>query len=95
MSAESNSAALIIPWTKFEAIISKDVGGDALRQILDLDRYNFLPVVPIVMILVTPVQRAFQDCILLSPCDESFSSYTTVFRHVSRHPKFEWPPTPP
>ena len=54
-----NSIALIIPQTKFEAIISKDVGGDRFQvkthvslQILDQGLYNFLPVVPMVMISV-------------------------------------------
>ena len=54
-----NSTALFIPQTKFEAIISKDEGGDRFQvkthksqQILDLGRYNFLPVAPMVMILV-------------------------------------------
>ena len=56
---ESNSTALIIPQTKFEAITSRDVGGDrfqakthASQQILDLIRYNSLPVAPMVMIVV-------------------------------------------
>ena len=59
LSGESNSTALIIPHTKFETIISKDVGGGrfqakahALPQILDLSPYNFLLVAPMVMILV-------------------------------------------
>ena len=59
MSVESNSAALIIPHTKFEAITSKDVGGDrfqrkthASQQILNLGRNDFLPVAPMVMVLV-------------------------------------------
>ena len=59
MSRRLNSTALIIPQTKFEAIMSKDVGGDrfpvkthASQQILDLDRYNFLPVAPMVMTVV-------------------------------------------
>ena len=59
LSRESNSTALIMPHTKFEAIISKDVGGDrfqanthALQQIKDSGRYNFLPVALMVMILV-------------------------------------------
>ena len=59
MSRRLNSTALIIPQTKFEAIISKDVGEDKFQvkthaslQILDSRRYNFLPVAPMVMILV-------------------------------------------
>ena len=61
LSRKLNSTALIIPQTKFEAIISKDVGGNRFqvhvkthvsRQILDLGRYNFLPAAPMVMILV-------------------------------------------
>ena len=47
------------PQTKSEDIISKYVGGDrfqvkthASRQILDLGRNNFIPVAPMVMILV-------------------------------------------
>ena len=59
LSGESNYTALVIPQTKFEAIISKDVGGDRFqgkthesRQILDLGCYNFLPVAPMAMILV-------------------------------------------
>ena len=59
LSTRLNSTALVIPQTKFEAIISKDVGGDrfqvkthASRQILDLGRYNFLPVAPMVMNVV-------------------------------------------
>ena len=44
---------------QFETIISKDVGGDRFQaktqaspQILDLGRYNFLPIGPMGMILV-------------------------------------------
>ena len=59
-SVKSNSTALILPQTKFQAIILKDVGGDrfqakkthASRQILDLGCYNFLPVALVGMILV-------------------------------------------
>ena len=47
------------PPTKFEAIISKGVGGDRfqvktheMQQILYLGRSNFLPVAPIVIIMV-------------------------------------------
>ena len=61
LSAESNSTALIIPQTKFEAIISKDVEEDRFqakalvsRQILDFGRHSFLPVAPMVTILVFP-----------------------------------------
>ena len=45
---------MIIPQTKFEAIISKNVGGErhASQQILDLSCYNFLPVTPMVMTMV-------------------------------------------
>ena len=70
-SRRLNSTGLIIPQTKSEAIISKDVGGDrfqvkthASRQIQDLGCYNFLPVAPMVTILV-----AFQKCILLPHSD--------------------------
>ena len=59
LSRESNSTALTIPQTKFEASVSKDVGRDRfqaktheLLQILDLSRYNFLPVATMVIILV-------------------------------------------
>ena len=45
--------------TKFEAIIKNDVGGDrfqvkiyASQQIQDSGHYNFLPVAPMVIILV-------------------------------------------
>ena len=48
-----------MPWTVFDATISKDVGGDrfqvkthASQQILDSGHHNFLPVAPMVMILV-------------------------------------------
>ena len=56
---ESNSAALIMPRIKSEAIILEDVRGDrfqvkthASRQILDLGRHNFLRIEPMVMIFV-------------------------------------------
>ena len=38
-----------------------------LRQILDLGRYNVLPVAS--MVIEKPVQRAFQKCILLPHSD--------------------------
>ena len=59
LSVRSNSIALTIPQTKFEAIISKGVGGDrfevkthASRQILGLGHYNLLFLAPMVMILI-------------------------------------------
>ena len=59
LSVRSNSTVLIVSQTRFEAIISNIVGGDrfeakthASRQILDLGHYNFLPVAPMVMMLV-------------------------------------------
>ena len=62
------------PQIKFEAIIFKDEGGDRFRvkthesqEILDLGRCNFLPVPPIVMILV----------FLKSRCRESFPKMYT------------------
>ena len=79
LSGRLNSTSLIIPQTKFEAIISNDVGGDrfqvkihALRQILDLRRYNFLPVAPMVMILVflkSQCRELSKKCILLPQYD--------------------------
>ena len=44
----------------------------ASRQIMELGRYNVLPVVPMVIIFgiyEKPVQRAFQKCILLPHSD--------------------------
>ena len=59
LSLESNSLPFIIPQTKFEAIISGDVGGIGLRakanvsqQILNSDHYGCLPVAPLLGILV-------------------------------------------
>ena len=59
LSVTSNSTALIIPQTKFNAIISKDVEGDrfearthASRKILDLGHYNLLSLASMVMILI-------------------------------------------
>ena len=64
---ESNSAALIIPRSKFEVIISKDVGGDKFqeRHVPATDfvirRYNLLPVTPMILVfLKKSVQRSIK-----------------------------------
>ena len=77
----SNSTALITPQTKFEAIIQKmweerfEAKTNTSRQILDLGQYNFLPLAPIVMILVFLESQcreisknvAFQKCTYFYP----------------------------
>ena len=77
----SNFTALIISQTKFETIISKDVGGDRFqakthgwRQIQDVGRRNFLPVAPMVMTLIfwKTIAESFPKMYTLPPSDLKF-----------------------
>ena len=93
------------PQTKFEAIISKDVERDKFQvktrvslQILDQGLYNFLPVVPMVMILVfLKIQcRELSKNVYFYPIlTYSFRVMILSSKMCHNTPNLSHPPSPP